>query len=103
MLESIPVRYILNYVESFEEENTYRSIYSDLLALSANILPELFDIQSFLMQEGQDSEADNLWTIATLNRDWKKEFNVTELQYIMNQWNTNSAKVVEGALKNGSI
>lgn len=98
LLEYIPVRYILNHVDSFEGGNAYRSIYSDLLALSANLFPELFDIQSFLMQEGQGSEEHDLWTITSLNKDWKKGLNTIELKKLLNQWDTNPSMVVEGTL-----
>lgn len=96
LLDRIPIRFILNHVESYQNGNAYKSIYSDLLALSANLYPELFDIQSFLIQEGKDSAMDSLWHIKTVYRDWKKNLTTAELEQLLSQWETNVSTVVDG-------
>lgn len=96
LFDRIPIRFILNHVESYQSGNAYKSIYSDLLALSANLYPELFDIQSFLIQEGRDTTADSLWQIKTVYRDWKKNLTTTELEQLLGQWETNVSTVVDG-------
>jgi hypothetical protein len=96
LLERIPIRYILNQVESFQGGNAYKSIYSDLLALSANLFPELFDIQSFLIKEGKESESDPLWDIRTTNKNGRNNLNVKVLQQLLNQWETNPNSVIDG-------
>lgn len=96
LFDRIPIRFILNHVESYQHGNAYKSIYSDLLALSANLYPELFDIQSFLIQEGRDSTVDSLWQIKTVYRDWKKNLTTAELEQLLSQWETNVSTVVDG-------
>ncbi|CAO0792117.1 unnamed protein product [Mucor circinelloides] len=95
LLDRIPIRFILNHVESYQSGNAYKSIYSDLLALSANLYPELFDIQSFLIQEGKDSTVDALWNIKTVYKDWKKNLTTTDLEQLLGQWETNIPTVVD--------
>lgn len=100
LLDRIPIRFILNHVESYQSGNAYKSIYSDLLALSANLYPELFDIQSFLIQEGKDSTVDALWNIKTVYKDWKKNLTTTDLEQLLGQWETNIPTVVDGKVYN---
>lgn len=100
LLDRIPIRFILNHVESYLNGNAYKSIYSDLLALSANLYPELFDIQSFLIQEGKDSTVDTLWNIKTVYKDWKKNLTTTDLEQLLGQWETNIPTVVDGKVYN---
>jgi hypothetical protein len=83
-------------VESLDGGIAYKSIYSDLLALSANLFPELFDIQSFLIKEGKESESDALWDIRTMNKDGRNNLNVQVLQESLNQWETNPNSVIDG-------
>jgi hypothetical protein len=59
LLDQIPVKYILNHIETYQDGKAYKTIFSDILALSANLYPELFDVTSFLMQEGK--EVDMMW------------------------------------------
>lgn len=86
----------MNHVESYQRGNAYKSIYSDLLALSANLYPELFDIQSFLIQEGKDSTVDELWNIKAVYKDWRKNLTIVELEQLLGQWETNVSLVVDG-------
>lgn len=83
-------------MESIQSGNAYKSIYSDLLALSANLFPELFDIQNFLIKEGKESESDRLWDIRKMNKDGRNNLNVKVLQASLNQWETNPDTVVDG-------
>lgn len=94
--DRISIRFILNYVEA--NKNTYKSIYPDLLALSANLYPELFDITSFLLQEGKESESEALWDIQTINKDWIQNLPAIELKPLLDQWQTNPSLVVQGSL-----
>jgi hypothetical protein len=89
----VPIRYILNHVES---EPAYKNIYPDLLALSANLYPELFDITSFLIQEGKSSESETLWDTKTVNKDWIQNLPAIELQKLLDQWETNPELVIYG-------
>ena len=89
----------MNHVESYQSGNAYKSIYSDLLALSANLYPELFDIQSFLIQEGKDSTVDALWDIKAVYKDWRKNLTIIELEQLLGQWETNVSLVVDGKIQ----
>lgn len=66
LLDQIPIKYILNHVETFQKGEAYKAIYSDMLAVSANLFPELFEVSSFLIQEGKDM--DMLWDMETKKR-----------------------------------
>lgn len=89
----------MNHVESYQSGNAYKLIYSDLLALSANLYPELFDIQSFLIQEGKDSTVDALWDIKAVYKDWRKNLTIIELEQLLGQWETNVSLVVDGKIR----
>ncbi|KAI7898222.1 integrator complex subunit 2 [Cokeromyces recurvatus] len=102
LLDHIPIRSILNHVEAFQGGQAYKSIYSDLLALSANLFPELFDIQAFLIKEGKESN--NLWNVGHMSNDWQHEkWTITELESRLNQWETNPAVVIEALSRLESI
>jgi hypothetical protein len=90
---------MLNHVESCASGTAYKSIYPDLLALTANLYPELFDIQSFLIQEGKESET--LWDIKTINKDWIRNLSALELKNLLDQWETNPSLVINGRIKLG--
>lgn len=94
--DRIPIRFILNYVETYQSGNAYKNIYPDLLALSANLYPELFDITSFLIQEGKESESEALWDIQTINKDWIQNLPAIELKNLLDQWETNPSLVING-------
>lgn len=89
----------MNHVESYQSGNAYKLIYSDLLALSANLYPELFDIQSFLIQEGKDSTVDALWDIKAVYKGWRKNLTIIELEQLLGQWETNVSLVVDGKIR----
>lgn len=67
-----------------------------MLALTANLYPELFDIQSFLIQEGKESESESLWDIKTINKDWIQNLPAVELKQLLDQWDTNPSLVMNG-------
>ena len=55
-MDRLPIRLILNHIQSFKDGVAYKGIYRDFVALAANLYPELFDVTSLLLQEGkQDS------------------------------------------------
>ncbi|KAI8092453.1 integrator complex subunit 2 [Gilbertella persicaria] len=86
LLDRIPIRYILDYVE-LQARQPYKAIYSDLLALAANLFPEFFDVQSFLIQEGKDVSWDHHTRPKTMSLD--------QLQHQLNQWELNPATTIE--------
>ncbi|KAI9265837.1 integrator complex subunit 2 [Helicostylum pulchrum] len=90
----IPIRYILNYVETYQGGSAYKSIYADLLALSANLYPELFDITNFLLREGKESESEALWDIKTMNKDWIRNLQPVEIKRLLDQWETDPSLVI---------
>jgi hypothetical protein len=64
-----------------------------LLAFTANLYPEMFDIQSFLIQEGIESNP--LWD---LGGKWADQITVVDsLRDILKQWDTNPT-LVSGVL-----
>ncbi|CAO3618231.1 unnamed protein product [Mucor hiemalis] len=89
--DSFPIRYILNCVEG---EPAYRTIYPDMIALSANLYPELFDITSFLLQEGKQSELEALWDTKTINKEWIHSLPPNELKGLLEQWGSNPTLVI---------
>lgn len=69
-----------------------------MIALSANLYPELFDITSFLLQEGKQSESEALWDTKTINKDWIQSLPAKDLKSLLEQWETNPTGVVNALL-----
>ncbi|CAJ0749510.1 10857_t:CDS:10 [Entrophospora sp. SA101] len=70
LTEAIPVRRILFLTERCDNGVAYRNIYPDLLVYITNYYPEIFDIESLLMDEDRrrhESEVYELLEIAVLN------------------------------------
>lgn len=51
----IPLRAMLNYVETTQASKAYSALYPDLINLTANLYPELLDVVSFLLYDGKTS------------------------------------------------
>lgn len=56
LIERIPVRRILTHAETHGGGTPYGAVYPDLLGLCASHCPELFDVTSFLVEEGRAEE-----------------------------------------------
>ncbi|RCI07062.1 Integrator complex subunit 2, partial [Rhizopus stolonifer] len=94
LLDQIPIKYILNHVETFQKGEAYKAIYSDMLAVSANLFPELFEVSSFLIQEGKDM--DMLWDMETKKRKKNtKKIDLGQLRSVFSQHDTNHTLVIE--------
>ncbi|KAG1394471.1 hypothetical protein G6F60_010834 [Rhizopus arrhizus] len=94
LLDQIPIKYILNHVETYQEGEAYKAIYSDMLAVSANLFPELFEVSSFLIQEGK--EMDMLWDTEMKKRKGNmKKVNLEQLEFIFSQHDTNHSHVLD--------
>ncbi|KAI9323255.1 integrator complex subunit 2 [Dichotomocladium elegans] len=52
--DSIPIRSMLNHIES---DTGYRGIYRDFVAMAANMYPEFFDVTGLLLQESKEDLA----------------------------------------------
>ncbi|KAI8096694.1 integrator complex subunit 2 [Halteromyces radiatus] len=53
VVHTIPLRAMLNHVETTKGSKVYHSIYPDLANLTANLYPELLDVVSFLLYDGK--------------------------------------------------
>ncbi|KAG1286343.1 hypothetical protein G6F66_010205 [Rhizopus arrhizus] len=94
LLDQIPIKYILNHVETYQEGEAYKAIYSDMLAVSANLFPELFEVSSFLIQEGK--EMDMLWDTEMKKRKGNmKKVNLEQSEFIFSQHDTNHSHVLD--------
>ncbi|PHZ10671.1 uncharacterized protein RHIMIDRAFT_239493 [Rhizopus microsporus ATCC 52813] len=92
LLDQIPVKYILNHIETYQDGKAYKTIFSDILALSANLYPELFDVTSFLMQEGK--EVDMMWD-TDVKRRKTKQLEPEELVSILVQHESKQTDVID--------
>ncbi|CAO3587733.1 unnamed protein product [Absidia cylindrospora] len=52
---SVPLRAMLNYVETAQGAKAYHAVYPDLANFTANLYPELLDVISFLLYDGKMS------------------------------------------------
>ncbi|RUS20124.1 hypothetical protein BC937DRAFT_86312 [Endogone sp. FLAS-F59071] len=66
LIERIPVRRILTHAETYGGGAPYGAVYPDLLGLCASHCPELFDVTSFLVEEGRAEEDE--WFASTGRR-----------------------------------
>lgn len=57
LLQRIPVRIILNHIESYNAGEAYKGIYPDFISMTANMYPELFDVTALLLKEGNEPDA----------------------------------------------
>ncbi|ORY95852.1 integrator complex subunit 2 [Syncephalastrum racemosum] len=57
LLQRIPVRIILNHIESYHAGEAYSGIYPDFISMTANMYPELFDVTCLLLKEGNEPDA----------------------------------------------
>ncbi|CAG8849967.1 17487_t:CDS:1, partial [Racocetra persica] len=55
LTELIPARRILVEAEKRDNGYTYRNVYPELLGLMASNYPEIFDIESFLIEEDRET------------------------------------------------